>query len=139
MTIEEIKSKICDLRCSVEELQEQAQNLWKETDDERTESLADYLDNELGYVAYKLSELEELDTDSEGNPDTDGLEDGLNEWWDDLSNEEKTNISGIHFPTADDGGRGDNDFEFTERTNKWWNSRTISQKREIQAEYTLGY
>ena len=58
MSLEEIKTKICDLRCSVEELQEESHQVWVDADNESMESLADYLDAELGYIAYRLSELE---------------------------------------------------------------------------------
>ena len=134
MTIDEIKTKICDLRCSVEELQEQAQELWRETEDERTEKVADYLDNELGYIAYRLSELEELQTDSEGNVDTDGLEVGLQEWWEELPNDEKASLVGIPAPSGNDA-RGCDQYEFDEYCNKWWNAKTISQKQETYKEW----
>lgn len=130
MTLEEIKSKICDLRCSVEELQEESNNLWKETEDKHVESLAEFLETELGYIAYRLSELEEIETDSEGNPDTDGLEDGLQEWWDDLSNDDKSSIVGIPAPSRNDA-RGDEQYEFDDYCNKWWNAKTIAQRQEI--------
>ena len=129
MTIEEIKSKICDLRCSVEELQEQAQNLWKETDDKRTENVADYLHYELTTIASHLADLEDSQVDEdEAN---EHQNDNLNDWWDELDNVEKSEIANIPMPTADDGGRGDNQFEFDERTRKWWDSRTLEQKQEI--------
>lgn len=133
MTLEEIKSKICDLRCSVEELQEESNNLWKETEDKSAESLAEFLDCELGYIAYRLEELEEVQIDSEGNPDTDGLEVGLNEWWDDLSNDDKSSLVGIPAPSRNDA-RGDEQYEFDEYCNKWWNAKTIAQKQETYKE-----
>jgi hypothetical protein len=134
MTLEEIKTKICDLRCSVEELQAEAHTLWTETKDDSTEKVASFLDDELGYIAYRLSELEELETDSEGNPDTDGLEIGLQEWWDDLSNDDKASIVGIPAPSRNDA-RGDEQYAFDDYCDKWWNAKTISQKQETYKEW----
>lgn len=133
MTLEEIKTKICDLRCSVEELQEESHKIWVETSDTATEKVASFLDDELGYIAYRLSELENMETDSEGNPDTDGLEDGLQEWWDDLTDEDKSRIVGIPTPRLDD--RGDEQYEFDRYCEKWWNAKTISQKKETCKEW----
>ena len=138
MTLEEIKSKICDLRCSVEELQEESHIVWIDADQEHTESLAEFLDCELGYIAYRLGELEDLQIDSEGNPDTDGLEDGLQEWWDDLSTDDKSSIVGIPAPSRNDA-RGDEQYEFDDYCNKWWNAKTISQRQEVYADFNLGY
>ena len=127
MTLEEIKSKICDLRCSVEELQEESNNLWKETEDKHVESLAEFLETELGYIAYRLGELEDLQIDSEGNADTEGIEYSLQEWWDDASNEEKARIVGIPAPSNDSAEQ----YDFAEYCNKWWNAKTLAQKQEI--------
>lgn len=130
MTLEEIKTKICDLRCSVEELQEESHKIWVETSDTATEKVASFLDDELGYIAYRLSELENMETDSEGNPDTDGLEDELQEWWEELPNDEKASLVGIPAPSGNDA-RGCDQYEFDEYCNKWWNAKTIAQRQEI--------
>ena len=131
MTLEEIKTTICDLRCSVEELQEEAHTIWTETKDEPTEKVASFLDDELGYIAYRLSEIEDLQTDSEGNPDTDGLENGLQEWWDDLSNDDKASIVGIPVPRNNSAEQ----YDFSEYCTKWWNAKTIAQKQETYKEW----
>lgn len=132
MTLEEIKSKICDLRCSVEELQEESHKVWVNAESpSREENVASFLDDALGYIAYRLSVLEEIETDNEGNPDTDGLEDGLEdelqEWWDDLSNDGKASLVGIPAPSNDSAEQ----YDFSEYCNKWWNAKTIAQRQEI--------
>ena len=140
MTIQEIKTKICDLRCSVEELSEECWNLWQETEDKRTESLADYLHYELTAIACHLSNLEdteEEDKEEKENAWWDTCH--LDEWWDTLDNADKADLANIPQPTRDDGGRGDNEFEFQERTSKWWNSRTLEQKGEIYKDYCERY
>ena len=139
MTLEEIKSKICDLRCSVEELQEESHKVWVNAESpSRDENVASFLDDALGYIAYRLSVLEELETDSEGNADTDGLEIGLQEWWDDLSNDDKSSIVGIPAPSRNDA-RGDEQYAFDDYCNKWWNAKTIAQKQQEYADFNLGY
>lgn len=140
MTLEEIKTKICDLRCSVEELSEECWKLWQETEDNRTESVADYLHYELTAIACHLSNLEdteEEDKEEKENAWWDACH--LDEWWEDLDNLDKSELANIPFPTADDGGRGDNQYEFDERTSKWWNSRTLEQKGEIYKDYCERY
>lgn len=135
MTLEEIKTKICDLRCSVEELQEESHNVWVNAESpSRAESVAEFLDNELGYIAYRLGELEEMEIDSEGNPDTDGLEIGLQEWWDDLCNDDKASIVGIPAPSRNDA-RGDEQYAFDDYCDKWWNAKTISQRQDTYKEW----
>lgn len=131
MTIDEIKSKICDLRIAVDELQEEAKTL-------DNEKIADFLDCELGYISYRISELEDMQIDSEGNADTDGLEVGLQEWWDDLSNDDKSSIVGIPAPSRNDA-RGDEQYAFDDYCNKWWNAKTIAQKQQEYADFNLGY
>ena len=132
MTLEEIKSKICDLRCSVEELQEESHNVWVNAESNSTEeNVASFLDDALGYIAYRLSELEEMQIDSEGNVDLDGLESGLNEWWEDLGNDEKASIVGIPAPSNDSAAQ----YDFSEYCEKWWNAKTISQKQETYKEW----
>jgi len=85
-----------------------------------------------------LGELEDLQIDSEGNADTDGLEDGLQEWWDDLSNDDKSSLVGIPAPSRNDA-RGDEQCDFDDYCNKWWNAKTISQRQEVYADFNLGY
>ena len=131
MTLQEIKNQICDLRCSIEELSEECFKLWHETSDKHEESLADYLHYELTAIAAHLSDLEESeeeDTDAEAG-DMDEIED----WWCELDYADKSEISNIPQPTAIDG-RGECWCEFEDRANKWWNSRTDAQKREIYGE-----
>ena len=128
MTLEEIKSKICDLRVAVEELQEEAKTL-------DNLNISDFLDCELGYISYRLSELEDMQIDSEGNADTDGLEIGLQEWWEDLGNDDKASLVGIPAPSRNDA-RGDEQYEFDEYCNKWWEAKTISQKQETYKEWS---
>lgn len=136
MTLEEIKTKICDLRCSVEELQAEAHELWLNADSpSREEEIADYLDNELGYIATRLSDLEELDNEDED--DTEELqetEERLQEWWDDLSNDDKASIVGIPAPSRNDA-RGDEQYAFDDYCEKWWGARTMEQKKETYKEW----
>lgn len=139
MTLEEIKSKICDLRCSVEELQEESHKVWVNAESPSTEeNVASFLEDALGYIAFRLSELEEMQIDSEGNPDTDGLEDGLQEWWDDLSNDDKSSIVGIPAPSRNDA-RGDEQCDFDDYCEKWWKAKTISQRQKVYTDFNLGY
>lgn len=130
MTLEEIRTKICDLRCSVEELQEDAHKVWIDADQEQIESLAEFLECELGYIAHRLGELEDIGIDEE-KTDTDELQ----EWWDDLGNEDKASIVGIPAPHHND--RGDEQYDFREYCEKWWNAKTISQKQEVYMEFCL--
>ena len=127
MTLEEIKSQLVAIRTNLEKLQEESKQLPQE-------SVAEFLDCELGYIAYRLGELEEMQIDSEGNPDTDGLEIGLQEWWDDLSNDDKASIVGIPAPSRNDA-RGDEQYAFDDYCEKWWNAKTISQKQETYKEW----
>lgn len=131
MTLEEIKSKICTIKANVDKLQEKSKTL-------DNESIADFLDCELGYISYRLEELENMRIDSEGNADTDGLEIGLQEWWDDLSNDDKSSIVGIPAPSRNDA-RGDEQYAFDDYCNKWWNAKTIAQKQQEYADFNLGY
>lgn len=123
MTIDEIKPQISAIRASVDKLQEQSRTL-------DNQSIAEFMDCELGYISYRLSELEEMQIDSEGNADTDGLENELQEWWDDFSNDGKSSIVGIPAPSRNDA-RGDEQYAFDDYCNKWWNAKTIAQRQEI--------
>ena len=60
MTLQDIKERISELRFQVEELQDDAHKVWVESTDRDTEETASEIDNELGYIAYRLSDLEEL-------------------------------------------------------------------------------
>lgn len=131
MTIDEIMPQISAIRASVDKLQEQSRTL-------DNQSIAEFMDCELGYISYRLSELEEMQIDSEGNADTDGLEIGLQEWWDDLSNDDKSSIVGIPAPSRNDA-RGDEQYAFDDYCNKWWNAKTIAQKQQEYADFNLGY
>ena len=129
MTLQEIKDQLTAIQANIERLQEDARTL-------DNKSVADYLDCELGYISYRLGELESMEIDSEGNPDVDGLEEGLDDWWADLDNRNKSEISNIPYPTYDDGGRGDNEWEFRERTDKWWKAQTIANRQQIYKDNT---
>ena len=135
MTLEEIKTKICDLRCSVEELQAEAHDLWlRSGTPSRVEDIANYLDDELGYIATRLGNLEDVGNDDEESEDDPETEERLNEWWDDLSNDDKASIVGIPAPNRNDA-RGDEQYVFDEYCEKWWGARTIAQKKETNKEW----
>lgn len=127
MTLDDIKLNLRGIEKAIDTLQEEAKKL-------DNESIAEFLDCELGYISYRISELAELEVDSEGNADTDGLEDGLQEWWEDLSNDDKSSIVGIPAPSRNDA-RGDEQYAFDDYCEKWWNAKTISQKQETYMEW----
>lgn len=127
MTLDDIKLNLRGIEKAIDTLQEEAKKL-------DNESIAEFLDCELGYISYRISELAELEVDSEGNADTDGLEDGLQEWWDDLLDSEKSQIVGIPTPRLDD--RGDDQYEFDQFCDKWWKAKTIQQKQETYKEWS---
>jgi hypothetical protein len=87
------------------------------------------LETELGYIAYRLSELEDMETETEETEDED-----VQEWWDDLGNDDKASLVGIPAPSRNDA-RGDEQCEFDDFCNKWWNAKTISQKKETCKEW----
>ena len=128
MTIQEIKNQICDLRFTMEELADECFTLWQSAEDNRTESVADYLHYELTAIAAHLSDLEDTDA-QESEKVEEGMEE-INDWWDNLDNVDKSEISNTPQPTTFDG-RGEYMCEFEDRVNKWWESRTNAQKREI--------
>lgn len=130
MQLNEIKAKIADLRFSIEELADECFNLWKECGDEHTENVADFLHYELTAVACKLSDLEETD---ETEADADDDADTISDWWTDLDLRDKCDLANIPYPTCD-YGRGDDYIEAEDRADKWWNSRTYEQKKEIYEE-----
>jgi hypothetical protein len=59
MTLQELKSAITDLRFKCEELEEEANNIWRETDNDEEGEIADWLGNELNGISYQLSNLED--------------------------------------------------------------------------------
>ena len=134
MTLDEIKSEICNLRCSIEELSDECWKLWTNTDDKKIESIADYLHYELTNVACRLSDLEETETDEEITPAS--WDETIDDWWDYLDNVDKSEIANIPMPTHTDG-RGEEQMEFEDRCLKWWNSRTCEQKQEIYKEWAV--
>ena len=135
MTIKEIKDKICDLRFEVENLADECNNLWRETDDDNISEIADYLNNELTEVAYKLSDLEDTEQEDYEQVETYEKEDAdtICDWWSNLDLAVKCELSKVPMPTSE-YGRGDDYYYCEERCNKWWQSRTLEQKREIYNE-----
>ena len=127
MTLEEIKTKLRLIESDMTLLRAESERL-------NNASIADFISCELSYISYRISELAEVEEDSEGNPDTDGLEIGLQEWWEDLSNNDKASIVGIPAPSRNDA-RGDEQYAFDDYCEKWWNAKTISQKQETYKEW----
>ena len=136
MELKEIKQKICELRCEVEELSEECFSLWKDTFDINTENVANYLHYELTDIATRLSDLEDTDDDSDTHPDTedDALE-TLDDWWGEQDTMQKCELANVPYPTEEDG-RGENLMEAEDRADRWWNSRTLEQKQEIHEEHS---
>ena len=128
MELKEIKAKIADLRYAIEELADECDTLWRETEDTNTEQIADYLHGELQDIAYKLSDLE--DTEEETEENTERKEEFFDDWWGELDTMQKCQLANVPYPTEEDG-RGENLMEAEDRANKWWNSRTTAQKEEI--------
>lgn len=136
MELKDIKSKICDLRFSIEELADECFNLWKECGDPHTESVAEYLQYELTAVASKLSDLEETEEqESDIDEESESIENAetIADWWYELGLVTKCELANIPYPTTE-YGRGDDYIEAEERANKWWDSRTYEQKKEIYEE-----
>ena len=137
MTLKEIKDKICDIRFEVENLADECNNLWRETDNDNISSIADYLGDELSEVAYKLCDLEDTEEEEkqedEQDTTTESQEDEIEDWWTDLGLAVKCELSNVPMPTSE-YGRGDDYFYCEERCDKWWDSRTLEQKREIYHE-----
>jgi hypothetical protein len=131
MELKDIKAKICDLRFSLEELADECFNIWKETNNPRTQEVAEFLQYELNCVTARLADLEETeDTDTDTEDDD---ADTIADWWTDLDLQTKCELSNIPYPTCN-YGRGDEYFEAEERATHWWNSRTYEQKKEIYEE-----
>ena len=136
MELKDIKAKICDLRFAIEELSDECFNLWKECGDPHTESVAEYLQYELTAIATRLADLEETEeqeTDIDGESESIDDADTIADWWTDLELRDKCEIANVPMPTTD-YGRGDEYYECEERCDKWWNSRTYEQKKEIYEE-----
>ena len=137
MTIKEIKERICDIRMEIEELSDDCFHTFANADNPHTESVADYLQNELTAIAYKLSDLEdeteEQETDIDGESESIDDAETIADWWCDLDLQDKCNLANIPYPTTN-YGRGDEYFDAEERANKWWDSRTYEQKKEIYEE-----
>ena len=131
MSLEEIKTKLRLMESDIDLLRAESERLDNAV-------IADFISCELSYISYRISELAEVEEDSEGNPDTDGLENGLQEWWDDLSNDDKSSLVGIPAPSRNDA-RGDEQCDFDDYCNKWWNAKTIAQKQQEYADFNLGY
>lgn len=123
MTLEEIKTKLRLMERDIELLRAESERL-------ENAVISDFISCELSYISYRISELAEVEEDSEGNPDTDGLENELQEWWDDISNDDKASIVGIPAPSRNDA-RGDEQCAFDDYCNKWWTAKTIAQRQEI--------
>ena len=128
MELKEIKAKICDLRFEIENLADECDTLWRETDNTETERIADYLHGELNDIAYRLSDLE--DTEEETEENTERKEEFFDDWWGELDTMQKCQLANVPYPTEEDG-RGENLMEAEDRADKWWNSRTTAQKEEI--------
>ena len=58
MTLYEIRSRICDIRCELEELADNANDLWAESEDEEISEQANDLCYSLNDIAGELAELE---------------------------------------------------------------------------------
>lgn len=136
MELKEIKQRICDLRFEIENLADECDTLWRETEDTNTEQIADYLHGELNDIAYRLSDLEDTDDDSDTHPDTeDDARDFLDDWWGELDTMQKCQLANVPYPTEEDG-RGENLMEAEDRADKWWKSRSLVQKNEIYEKNT---
>lgn len=136
MELKDIKAKICDLRFAIDELSDECFNLWKECGDPHTESVAEYLQYELTAIATRLADLEETEEqESDIDGESESIEDAetIADWWYELGLVTKCELANIPYPTTE-YGRGDDFIEAEERANKWWDSRTYEQKKEIYEE-----
>lgn len=136
MELHDLLAEIKELRHITENLGQCAYDLFKTTNNPHVESVADYLHYELTAIACKLQDLEEteehesdIDGESESIEDADTIAD----WWTDLDLCDKCELANVPMPTTD-YGRGDEYYECEERCDKWWNSRTYDQKKEIYEE-----
>lgn len=136
MELKDIKAKIEELRNTATELAKDAYNIYKTTKNPHHADVADFLNYELTTIACKLADLEETEeqeTDIDG--ESESIEDAetIADWWCDLDLQDKCELSNIPYPTTN-YGRGDEYIEAEERADKWWNSRTYEQKKEIYEE-----
>ena len=60
MELKEILAKICEIRFELEELADECNELWRESNGE-TADTASFLGDELGILASNLSELEDTE------------------------------------------------------------------------------
>lgn len=136
MELKEIKAKIADLRYAIEELADECDTLWRETDNTATESVANYLYYELQDVAHKLSDLEDTEAVDGEETDTEReARESLDDWWDEQDTMQKCRLANVPYPTEEDG-RGENLMEAEDRADKWWKTRTLVQKQEVHEENT---
>lgn len=136
MELKDIKAKICDLRFSIEELADDCFSFWRETHNPHQQSVAEYLQYELTAIATRLADLEETEEqESDIDGESESIEDAetISDWWCDLDLQDKCEYANIPYPTTE-YGRGDEYQEAEERADKWWNSRTYEQKKEIYEE-----
>ena len=136
MELKEIKSKIAELRNTATELADDCFSFWRETHNPHQQSVAEYLQYELTAISCKLGDLEETEeTETDIDAESESLEyaDTIADWWTDLDVDIKCELANIPYPT-DDSGRGEAFFIAEDRADKWWNSRTYEQKKEIYEE-----
>ena len=136
MELNEIKAKIAELRTSASELANECYLLRARTNNPHTISVADFLHYELTAIACKLSDLEETEeqeSDIDGESETIEDAETISDWWTDLELRDKCELANIPYPTNTDG-RGEELIEAEERANKWWDSRTYEQQKEIYNE-----
>ena len=101
MELKEILQRICDLRFEIENLADECDTLWRDTDNSATESVANYLYLELLDVAYKLANLE--DTEEETEENTERKEEFFDDWWGELDTMQKCQLANVPYPTEEDG------------------------------------
>ncbi len=140
MELNEIKAKIAELRRTATELADECYQLRARTANPHQKSVADYLQYELTAISCKLSDMEETEehdkptlTDAQILGDTSEA-DTISDWWTDLELCDKCELANIPYPTCD-YGRGDDYIEAEDRADKWWNSRTYEQKKDIHDSF----
>lgn len=136
MELNEILAKIAELKNSVSELANECYLLRSRNNNPHTIAVADYLNYELTGIACHLSDLEETKQEEDTTPpDEDSTDDAdtIEDWWCDLDLSDKCEIANLPYPTHD-SGRGEEFCEAEDRCDKWWDSRTNEQKREIYEE-----
>lgn len=137
MELNELLADIHEIRTHhVEKIADSAFRIFETTDNPHTKEVAKYLYYELTGIAVKLSDLEETETSEDFTPDeTDCIDDAteIADWWTDLELRDKCELANIPYPTNTDG-RGEELLETEERADRWWNSRTYEQKKEVYEE-----